>query len=123
QGRHRTALAPDELVTEIAVPCQAGEWSYQKFHRDTLDWALVAVAAVRSGPGREVRVALANMADTPVRAVDVERAIADGRPAGDAARLAARDDRPLPADPRASEDYRRHLARVLTARALVALGL
>jgi carbon-monoxide dehydrogenase medium subunit len=111
-----------ELVTEIRVPQGFHAWSYRKFHRDALDWALVAVAAVRTGPDRTVRVALANVADRAVRASTVEGAVASGAPVAEAARHAT-EGATLPPDHRASDEYRRHLARVLTARALTELGL
>lgn len=115
-------LDPGELVTEVLVPYPGGAWSYQKFHRDALDWALVAVAATRTGPDRRVRVALANLAGRAVRASTVEDALASGASAAQAAGKAD-EGCVLPPDHRASEEYRRHLARVLTERALRELGL
>jgi carbon-monoxide dehydrogenase medium subunit len=67
-------------------------------------------------------VALVNMAATPVRARAVEAALAAGEPAGHAARLAAEGTEP-PSDLNASAGFRRHLARVLTARALADMGV
>jgi aerobic carbon-monoxide dehydrogenase medium subunit len=130
-GRHRTALRPGELVTEVLVPYSgAAAWSYQKFSRDALQWAIVAVAAVRhatdgdgaavSGP--RVSVAIGNVADRPVPAAAVTAAVARGLPAEEAARFADEGADPPP-DQRASAEYRRHLARVLTARALRELDL
>jgi aerobic carbon-monoxide dehydrogenase medium subunit len=80
------------------------------------------VAATRTGPDRRVRVALANLADRAVRASTVESAVAAGASVEEAAHHAD-DGCVLPPDHRASEEYRRHLARVLTARALRELGL
>ena len=46
EGFLETALAPDELLTEIRVPkCGPGEWSYQKFNRRAQDWAIVGALA------------------------------------------------------------------------------
>ncbi|MGH8992557.1 MAG: FAD binding domain-containing protein [Acidimicrobiia bacterium] len=118
-GFLETALAPDELLTEIRVPKVAGAgWSYQKFNRRALDWAIVGVAAVRNGT---TGVALVNMGPTPVRASAVEQALAQGASAADAARAAAEGTEP-PTDLNASPEYRRHLAQVLVRRALEEAG-
>jgi carbon-monoxide dehydrogenase medium subunit len=122
-GFLETALAPDELLTEIRVPVtgDAG-WSFQKFNRRAQDWAIVAVAAVLGdGNGRRPGVGLVNMAPAPVRATDVEDALQGGAGAGDAAAQADAGTDP-PGDLNASPDFRRHLARVLTRRALEAAG-
>ena len=71
-----TALAPNEVLTEIRVPKSADGWSYLKFNRRAQDWALVGVAAVRSNGG--VNVALTNMGLTPLRAAGVEEALSGG---------------------------------------------
>jgi len=118
-GFLETALAPDELLTEIRVPKVAGAgWSYQKFNRRALDWAIVGVAAVRNGT---TGVALVNMGSTPIRAGAVEQALASGASAADAARAAAEGTEP-PTDLNASPEYRRHLAQVLVRRALEEAG-
>jgi aerobic carbon-monoxide dehydrogenase medium subunit len=115
-GFLETVLEPDEMLTEVRVPKPAGGWGYEKFTRRAIDWATVAVAAVRRADGT-VAVALANMGATVLRAGEVERAVASGAGALDAAAYA--DDGTEPAaDVTASADYRRHLARVLTGRAL-----
>jgi carbon-monoxide dehydrogenase medium subunit len=115
-GFLETALRPDEVLVEVRVP-KTGDagWSYQKFVKRAQDWAIVGVAAV-SGP-EVTGVALVNMGSTPVRAAAVEAALASGATAVEAASRA--DDGTDPgADINASADYRRHLARVLTRRAL-----
>jgi carbon-monoxide dehydrogenase medium subunit len=118
-GFLETALAPDELLTEIRVPKVAGAgWSYQKFNRRALDWAIVGVAAVRNGT---TGVALVNMGSTPLRASAVEQALSQGASAADAAAAAAEGTEP-PTDLNASPDYRRHLAQVLVRRALEEAG-
>ena len=77
------------------------------------------VAAVASNGG--ANVALTNMAPTPVRAKGVEEALAGGADAAAAAEKAADGTSP-PSDTNASADFRRHLAQVLTRRALEAIG-
>jgi len=111
-GLFETALRPGELLTEVRVPKppQAG-WSYQKFTKRAIDWAIVGVA-VQGG-----NVALVNMASTPVRAGMVERALAEGSDPAAAAAHAA--DATSPADDiNGSSSFRKHLAAVLVARAL-----
>jgi len=114
-GFLETALAPDEVLTEIRVPAVAGAgWSFQKFNRRAQDWAIVGVAAVLNGTAG---IGLVNMAAAPVRAAAAEAALGSGASAADAA---ARADEGLdpPADLNATAEYRRHLVRVLTHRAL-----
>jgi aerobic carbon-monoxide dehydrogenase medium subunit len=111
KGFLETALAPDELLTEIQIPKPTGGWSFQKFNRRAQDWAIVGVAAVGGN------VALVNMGSTPVRAAAVESALASGASPADAAAHAA-DGLDPPADNNASSDFRKHLATVLVRRAL-----
>lgn len=118
RGFLETALAPDELLTEIRVPKVAGGWNYQKFNRRAQDWAIVGALAVRNGA---TRVALVNMGSTPLRASAVEAALAAGASVEDAAQHAAEGTEP-PADLNASPEFREHLARVLVRRALEAAG-
>ena len=112
QGLFETALQPDELLTEIRIPkpAQAG-WSFQKFTKRAIDWAIVG-AAVQGD-----RVALVNMGPTPLRASAVELALADGAAPADAAAHAAEGTSPVE-DINANRDYREHLARVLVGRGL-----
>ena len=118
-GFLETALAPDELLTEIRVPKTNGaRWSYQKFNRRAIDWAIVGVAAVTNG---STGVALVNMGPTPMRAEAVENALRSGASADEAARLAAEGTEPT-TDLNADSDFRKHLARVLVARALAETG-
>jgi carbon-monoxide dehydrogenase medium subunit len=115
RGFLETALAPDEIITEVRVPKTNGAgWAFEKFNRRAQDWAIVGVAAVG---GDEPGVALVNMGDRPLRADAVEAALRDGATGADAAALAG-DDTDPPADLNASPEYRRHLARVLVGRAL-----
>jgi aerobic carbon-monoxide dehydrogenase medium subunit len=117
-GFLETALEPEELLTEVRVPKPSSGWGYEKFTRRAIDWATVAVATVRRADGT-VAVALANMGPTVVRATAVEQAVASGSGTTDAAAVAAEGTEPG-SDVTASADYRRHLARVLTSRALTA---
>jgi carbon-monoxide dehydrogenase medium subunit len=111
KGLFETALGPREVVTEIHVP-KLGTWkgwSYLKFNRRAQDWATVGVAAVvRRENGM-----------TPVRASAVEQALAGAAvdTAAAAAEHAGEGTNP-PSDAAATADFRRHLARVLTRRAL-----
>ena len=120
-----TALAPDEVITEVRLPAFDG-WGHghRKFARRAEDWAMVGVAAlikVSDGTVEDVRIGLTNMGSIPVRATAAEQALR-GQPASaeaiaDAASLAA-DSTDPPGDLNATPDYKRHLARVLTRRAL-----
>ena len=116
QGFLETALAPDELLTEIRVPKATGGWNYQKFNRRAQDWAIVGAVVVNNG---STRVSLVNMGSTPLRASAVEAALVGGASIEDAAQAAAEGTEP-PADLNASPEYREHLARVLVRRALEA---
>ncbi len=111
-----SALEPDEILTEVRVPKMNGAgWNFQKFNRRAQDWAIVGVAAWRNGD--QAGVGLVNMGATPVLATSVAAAIAGGASVADAAEQAAADADPQ-ADLNASVEYRQHLARVLTRRAL-----
>jgi carbon-monoxide dehydrogenase medium subunit len=127
QGVFSTALGEDELLVEVRVPKYTG-WGahYEKFNRVAQAWAIVSVAAAVRLDGdsiAEARVALGNMGSTPVRATAVEQALV-GRPAtADAVREAAAraaDGTSPVTDLSGDADYRRHLATVLTRRAVLA---
>jgi carbon-monoxide dehydrogenase medium subunit len=113
-GPFETALAPQELLTEIVVPKVEGG-RYLKHVRRQQDWATVAVAAARLNG--DVHVGLAAMGPTPIRARAVEQAVAGGAAPADAAAHAAEGTEP-PSDVAGSAEYRAHLARVLTRQAL-----
>ncbi len=122
-----TAIAEGELLTEIRVPKHTG-WGahYEKFVRVAHQWPIVAVAAavrVEGGTIAEARVGLTNMGSTPLRARAVEEALV-GQPATEdavatAAARAAEGTNP-PSDLNGAADYRTHLAKVLTRRAVLA---
>ncbi len=120
-GVFQTALQPDEMLVEIRVPkLGSAGWSYVKMARRAQDWATVAVAAVverTNGSIGKASIALTNMGATSLRASATEEAITGGASIEEAAALAADGTEP-PSDHAASSDFRRHLARVLTRRAL-----
>lgn len=117
-GFLESALEPTELLTEIRVPKLGGGSVYLKYNRRAQDWATVGVAAVQNGGA--TRVALTNMAATPIRAAGVEEALAGGANAAAAAARVSEGSSP-PSDTNGSAEYRSHLATVLTKRALEAL--
>jgi carbon-monoxide dehydrogenase medium subunit len=111
-GFFDTALEPGELLVEVRLPRRPGVgWGYEKFVRRANDWAIVGVATVGG------RIALANMGSRPLRALAAEGVLAGGASIEEAAALAADGTEPV-ADLHADPEYRSHLARVLTARAL-----
>ncbi len=117
-----TALEPQEVLTSIDVPSMEGfGWGYEKFTRRAEDWAMVGVVAlVRQG---DVRVGLTHMSSKPLRATAVEQALAGGSLDADSIAAAAEhaaDDTEPPGDLNATPEYKAHLARVLTRRALTA---
>ncbi len=122
-----TAIGDDEILTEVRIPKHTG-WGagYEKFVRIAHQWPIVSVAAavkVEAGAIGEARVGLTNMGSTPIRARAVEQALL-GQPATDeavraAAAHAAEGANP-PSDLNGTADYRRHLATVLTRRAVLA---
>ena len=119
-----TAVGEGEIVTEVRVPTFDG-WgsSYMKFTRRAEDWAMVAVCAMvkKAGDGsvEDVRIALTNMGSTPLRATAAEDALrGKGLDAIAAAAEQAAEGTDPPGDLNATPDYKRHLARVLTRRAL-----
>ncbi|MER7245424.1 xanthine dehydrogenase family protein subunit M [Kribbella sp. NPDC000426] len=127
QGVFSTALGEDELLVEVRVPKYTG-WGahYEKFNRVAQGWSIVSVAAAVRLDGDSIaqaRVALGNMGSTPVRATAVEAALV-GQPAtADAVREAAAraaDGTSPVTDLNGDADYRRHLATVLTRRAVLA---
>jgi aerobic carbon-monoxide dehydrogenase medium subunit len=126
QGYLTTALAHDEMITEVRLPALEGYgFGYQKFTRRAEDWAMVGVCALVSrapdGSCDDVRIGLTQMGATPLRATAAEDALRGGAlddsSIAAAAEQAAEGTDP-PGDLNATPDYKRHLARVLTRRAL-----
>lgn len=118
RGFLETALAPDELLTEIRLPRGTQAFSYQKFCRRAQDWAIVGALALRVDG--EVRVSLVGMAPVPWRASATEAALAAGASIAQAAAVADEGTEPA-GDHLAGAGFRRHLARTLTRRALEAV--
>jgi carbon-monoxide dehydrogenase medium subunit len=127
QGYFTTAVVEGEILTHIRVPKYTG-WGahYEKFTRVAQQWAIVAVAAmvrVEGGTIAEARIGLTNMASTPVRATAVEQALAGApltRDAIAAASVHASEATDPASDLNGDAAYRRHLAEVLTKRAVIA---
>jgi carbon-monoxide dehydrogenase medium subunit len=125
EGYLTTAIRKGEILTEVRIPALAGYGhGYEKFNRRSEDWAMVGVCALvkaTDGVCEDVRVGLTHMASTPLRASAVEDALRgqplDAEHIAAAAELAAEGTEPL-GDLNATPDYKRHLARVLTKRAL-----
>jgi carbon-monoxide dehydrogenase medium subunit len=114
-GHFTTPLNHDEVVVEISFPVASGGHSYLKFGHKLFDWAVVGVAVQIIDD--DVRIGLVNVAETPVRARAAERALAQGSTAEEAGALASDGLNPAPTL-RASADYKLHLTRVLTTRAI-----
>lgn len=122
-----TALADDELLSEIRIPCQTHGWGWAfiEVARRHGDFALVGVAAlVKLDAERRIsqaRVALSGVADTPVRAVAAEELLRGRAPHDQALREAERAVAEVlnpPDDIHASGGYRKQVAGVITRRAL-----
>ncbi|VXA95530.1 FAD binding domain-containing protein [Nocardioides sp. AX2bis] len=121
-----TAIGEDEILTEVRIPKHTG-WGahYEKFVRVAHQWPIVAVAAavrVEGGVIAEARVGLTNMGNTPLRARSVEEALVGVQATEDAVREAAgkaADGTNPPSDLNGQASYRKHLATVLTRRAVV----
>jgi aerobic carbon-monoxide dehydrogenase medium subunit len=122
-----TALGESEILTEIRFPKYTGWGShYEKFNRTAQAWSMCAVAAavrVEGGTIAEARVGLTNMGTTPIRATGVEQALVGQAATADVIRAAAEhatEGTAAPSDADAASDYREHLAKVLTGRAVLA---
>ena len=127
-----TVLGPGDLLVEIRVPMLGDGWGfhYEKFNRVAQAYAIVGVAAAvrrTNGSIAEARVGLTNMGATPVRASATESALAGADASAEAIRSASRqadEGTTPPSDLAGQADYRRHLAQVLTGRAVTkAAGL
>ena len=120
-----TALGEHEVLTEVRVDALDGYGhSYRKFNRRSEDWAMVGVCAVlkvAGGTVQDVRVGFTNMGSVPLRATATEEALRGQDASAEniaAAAARAADGTNPPADLNASQEYKRHLATVLTRRAL-----
>ncbi len=122
-----TALGDDEILAEIRVPIPQGRVgsAYLKFDNPASHYAIVGVAALLTlGPDDTVvkaRVGITGVGSTPYRATGVERAL-EGQVAGESAIAQAAEEAvdgvDAMGDIHASGEYRAHLARVYTMRAL-----
>jgi carbon-monoxide dehydrogenase medium subunit len=126
QGYLTTSIAPGEVLTHVRIPALVGYgWGYEKFNRRAEDWAMVGVCALvkkaADGTCEDVRVGLTHMASTPLRATATEEALRgqslDNDHIAAASYLAAEGTQPQ-GDLNATSDYKAHLARILTGRAL-----
>ncbi len=125
KGIFETDLGPQDILTSVRVPkTGSAGWSYQKFHRRAIDWAIVGVAALvhrDDGTVSSASVALTNMGAVPLRASAVESVLAGAAATAEsvaaASEHAAEGTEPV-SDTNASGEFRQHLARVLTRRAL-----
>jgi carbon-monoxide dehydrogenase medium subunit len=125
-GYLTTSLAPGELLAGVTLPLpKAGQGhAFVEFARRRGDFAVVACSALigldARGDIAEATVALSGMGPAPVRPAAMEKALRGQKPAAAAFKAAAAEAGKLEAagDPFVSADYRRHLSRVLTYRAL-----
>jgi carbon-monoxide dehydrogenase medium subunit len=125
-GLFSTVLEPDEILTEIRVPIPPPRsgGAYRKLERKVGDFATAAAAVqltlAASGEVERVGIGLTNAGPTPVKATEAERYLVGKKPDEvtvlEAARLAAKAAQPT-ADRRGAVEYKREMARVLTARA------
>ena len=124
-GLFETAMDKDELVVEVQIPPVRPRTAtaYKKFNLIENDQAIVGVAAAvtvdQSGACKDARVVLSNAGVTPIRAKSAEKVLI-GKKLGDALLVKAGEAAAGDADPvsdiHASEEYRRHLIKVLTKR-------
>jgi carbon-monoxide dehydrogenase medium subunit len=133
RGLMATALAPEEILTAVDVPAAPGGWGFVEMARRPGDFALAGIVVVLGRPlpsprlgGEGGRVVGFGVGDRPLRLRGAERELAgrgiDAEAAARAGAAAARDCDP-PSDVHASAEYRRHLAGVLTERALLQAGV
>lgn len=112
----KTALAPDEMITKVVIPSNyKSDWS-KNGKRGAVNISIVA-AAVAITPKKEVRIALASVAATPVRCYKAEKAFANGADARQVAEIVRGEIKPI-TDHRASADYKVHLSGVMVRRLL-----
>lgn len=117
-GFLETAVAPDEILTEIRLP-KMGElgWGFEKLTKRAQDWAIVGAVAARLDGDGSTAIALINVGPVPARALAAEAALEAGSSPAEAA-AQADDGIEVSGDLNASEAFRRHLTRVLVGRAL-----
>jgi len=123
----RTALQPDEILTEIRIPApvEGSGGAYVKLERKVGDYATAASAAYvvigTQGFVERAGIGLTNLGPVPIKATAAEKHLTGKKPEAaaiaEAARLAAEATEPS-ADRRGAVEYKREMARVLTGRAL-----
>jgi CO/xanthine dehydrogenase FAD-binding subunit len=121
-----TSLAPDEILTEVRLPIQpAGSgWAFEEFSRRHGDFAIVGIAALLLADGgrvKKARLATCGAGPVPIRLRAAEEILEKGRLDEETFQAAGAKAQELvspDADIHASADYRRHLTKVLTVRAL-----
>ena len=126
QDYFTTAIGEDEILTQVRFPKYTG-WKthYEKFNRTAQAWSMVAIAValkVDGGTISEARIGLTNMGNVPIRATGVEQALVGQAAGPDVAKAAAdhvTEGTSAPSDADAAADYREHLAKVLTGRAVL----
>jgi len=124
-GPFTTAVAAEEMLTEIRLPIRQGAGSaHEKVERRAGDFAIAAVSAavwLQGGTIADAGIALAALGPTTIIATRAEEALKGKAPSEElfaqAGQIAAEDCMPVP-DGRGPIDYKRHLAGVLTTRAL-----
>ncbi len=115
-GFLETALEPGEVLVELRLPIpESPSFGFEKLTKRAQDWAIVGAVAVWRHGG--LGVGLINMGSVPLRAAALEEALAGGASPREAAERADEGTEPS-ADLNASAEFRRHLARVLSRRAL-----
>jgi aerobic carbon-monoxide dehydrogenase medium subunit len=127
KGLYSTALAPNEILTEIRIPVPPPKsgGAYAKLKRKTGDFAVAAAAVqltlAKNGAIERCAVALTNAGPTPVEAKEAAAFLIGKMPEEpalrEASQIAAEASRPS-ADRRGSVEYKKEMARVLTGRAL-----
>ncbi|HET7442850.1 MAG TPA: FAD binding domain-containing protein, partial [Terriglobales bacterium] len=121
-GMFSTTLRPDEIITEIRIPKTVGQGvAYKKHHHPASGFAVVGVAIRLTGSSvkTEAAIGITGVSHIAYRATAVENALR-GKPSGAFAEASAHaaDDVEVLGDYYASAEYRKHLAAVLTRRAL-----
>jgi len=123
-GPFETAVGEDEILVSVAFPKYDG-WGthYEKFNRTAQAWSIVGVAAavrIDGGKVAEARIGLTNVGGTPMRASTVEQALVGASTMAEieAACENAADGLEPFADEDADIEFRKHLAKVLTKRAV-----
>lgn len=119
QGFMTTALAPDELITEIRFPIMTEGHEYVKFRRRRSDWAIIGVGVQRDQD--RYRIGLTNAGAVVTRGIAGEEVLAEGGSARDAAHAVAQAATPL-ADQPGEIEYKKSLIETLTAQALSKVG-